>query len=76
MTSQQNYNYIKSYFDIIFGCLLLFNKNLVEKLINTLDLGFTPAEMISILKETLYKLSDKITDDEMRKMNYEVAVNK
>jgi len=33
--------------------------------------------MISILKETLYKLSDKITDDEMRKMNYEVvAVNK
>jgi glycine betaine/choline ABC-type transport system substrate-binding protein len=36
----------------------------------------TPAEMISILKETLYKLSDKITDDEMRKMNYEVAVNK
>jgi osmoprotectant transport system permease protein len=32
--------------------------------------------MISILKETLNKLSDKITDDEMRKMNYEVAVNK
>ncbi|MEY9867919.1 glycine betaine/choline ABC-type transport system substrate-binding protein [Peribacillus sp. B2I2] len=28
------------------------------------------------LKGILYKLSDKITDDEMRKMNYEVAAEK